>query len=304
MKTNHDDSRACLIDDEGPKLAESTPQLEYSEISNNDHTTSKKPRFSGTFHKLVDDREEPILQPPVPPIKVIPLLNPGLKQEKRSLYLEKFRKGARKVQLQAKLTRYLKETLKNTDKQPTDPNVFKWKDLIELDNKPDPIPKKKITLKSEERERSSLPTPAIQPKTEISQKKNSPVKIVSFLKNWIPKALQKNSCMKSCSKKALDFINRLFKSTLARYLYTLLIIFSIFGDDVRRMSTDFSKDIITDAILFSIMAVFMLEILWNVIEQRSSYIKSSDLWFDLIATLSIGIELSIVSETFLAPYDK
>lgn len=88
------------------------------------------------------------------------------------------------------------------------------------------------------------------------------------------------------------------------YFYTALIIISIFGDDTRRLLISHANDIYFDIGIFIIMLIFTIEIIYNIVMYGKRYVMSPDLWFDSIATLSIVVEFSVISEPYLAPYEK
>lgn len=86
--------------------------------------------------------------------------------------------------------------------------------------------------------------------------------------------------------------------------YSFIIIVSIFGDDVRRAFIPKSGDLYIDVPLMVIMAIFILEILYNIITRKGAYALSFAIILDLFATFSILFDITLFYETVLAPYDK
>ena len=88
------------------------------------------------------------------------------------------------------------------------------------------------------------------------------------------------------------------------YLYSFIIIVSIFGDDIRRMVLDPKMDKLTDGLLLFIMGLFVLEIVYNICAKGGAYLFSPEVFIDSLATASMTIELAFISEPYLAPYGK
>jgi len=87
-------------------------------------------------------------------------------------------------------------------------------------------------------------------------------------------------------------------------LYTFIIIVSIFGDDLRRICLPKKYDLAVDLPLTFVMMLFIIEILYNCVSKRREYIQSLEMIFDVLATLSILLDLTFFYEPLLAPLEK
>lgn len=88
------------------------------------------------------------------------------------------------------------------------------------------------------------------------------------------------------------------------YIYSAIIVISIFGDDLRRVSVLKEYDYFMDVPLMAIMTIFVIEILVNCISKGKEYMASIELILDIFATVSILFDISIFYEDYLAPYEK
>ncbi len=105
-------------------------------------------------------------------------------------------------------------------------------------------------------------------------------------------------------KAAANMVQRFMDSNLVTYTYSCIILVSIFGDDVRRISWLKRWDAVMDIPLIIIMAVFFLEIVFNCIMRKKNYLLSVEIVLDLAATLSILFDIAFIFEEYLAPYEK
>lgn len=214
--------------------------------------------------------------------------------------LERLRKGAKMIQIQARMKKFFKDSIKD-ERKSNDPNLFRWKDFVDnghhdsfsklRSGKTIAEPNSPLHLSSlKSKDKSSFSTSSPPPKKQSSSLPSSPPSS--------PRASSK--VLLKCQL----ILTRIFESPIVSYLYSLLIVISIFGDDMRRLLTGYQSDNYSDSMLFFIMLIFTIEIICNIVRHGRRYLCSSDVWFDTIATLSIVIELSMVSETYLAPYEK
>ena len=88
------------------------------------------------------------------------------------------------------------------------------------------------------------------------------------------------------------------------YIYSAIIVISIFGDDLRRVSVLKEYDYFMDVPLMAIMTIFVIEILVNCISKGKEYMASIELILDIFATVSILFDISFFYEDYLAPYEK
>lgn len=105
-------------------------------------------------------------------------------------------------------------------------------------------------------------------------------------------------------KAAAGIVQRFMDSNLVTYTYSCIILVSIFGDDVRRISWLKRWDAVMDIPLIIIMAVFFIEIVFNCAVRRKSYLLSVEIVLDFAATLSILFDIAFIFEEYLAPYEK
>ena len=104
------------------------------------------------------------------------------------------------------------------------------------------------------------------------------------------------------SKQSL--FSKFLDSNLVTYTYSIIIVVSIFGDDLRRISIMKKYDYFMDIPLLLILTLFVCEIIYNGIIRKSAYLLSIDILLDVLATLSILFDVAFFFEGFLAPYEK
>lgn len=78
------------------------------------------------------------------------------------------------------------------------------------------------------------------------------------------------------------------------FLYTIIFL-SIFGDDLRMLFFTKKQDKYFDYVLIGLMVLFLLEALYRMIKDGQKYICSSAFAMDLIATSSILLDLSYIT---------
>lgn len=79
----------------------------------------------------------------------------------------------------------------------------------------------------------------------------------------------------------------------------IIIMISIFGDDLRGVFLKKAQDVFVDYFFFLLMLLFSLEILSNVLIKRLSYVLSFLFFFDFISTISMILDISMFSEGVL-----
>ena len=99
-------------------------------------------------------------------------------------------------------------------------------------------------------------------------------------------------------------IHRYAATKTVKTLHVCLIILSMFGDDTRRMCLDASQDKAVDVVLGLVMGIFFLEILFAIWTKGWSYFRGGEILVDLLATSSMLLDITIVSENFLASFQK
>jgi hypothetical protein len=102
-----------------------------------------------------------------------------------------------------------------------------------------------------------------------------------------------------------DRVKSVLESNTVTYMYSFIIMLSIFGDDIRRILLQKKYDPFVDYILIFIMSLFLLEILNTMITSFKKYVFGGlEFLLDLLATLSILFDIAMFSETYLAPLNK
>lgn len=99
-------------------------------------------------------------------------------------------------------------------------------------------------------------------------------------------------------------VNKITSSKLAKTAYIILILVSMFGDDFRRMVFDASQDIPFDILMGIVMGVFVIEILFAIATRGWNYFRRGEIVVDLLATGSMLLDITIISESFLASFQK
>lgn len=99
-------------------------------------------------------------------------------------------------------------------------------------------------------------------------------------------------------------LSQLLESRCMTYTSSVIIVISIFGDVVRRLAFRKLYDMAMDVPLLVIMGIFVIELIFNAISRKSSYVCTVDIWLDFLATLSILIDLALFFEPVMAPYQK
>lgn len=91
---------------------------------------------------------------------------------------------------------------------------------------------------------------------------------------------------------------------LVSQIMGIIIMISIFGDDMRRVMMPPSYDYYVDGFMTFLMALFILEMIANAWILKRSYLLSFDLWFDMFSTMSMLMDVTYFSEAVLATWQR
>lgn len=138
-------------------------------------------------------------------------------------------------------------------------------------------------------------------KRPLENWKNSgnPLTFEKFKKFILKKEKEMKNKRGKCSS-----IKNLKNTKTFNYLIVLVIFFSIFGDDIRRIAIPEAYDIIVDGSIGFLGIIFILEIISNIISSKLAYINSIYFFLDTAATLSMAFDLSFFSETIISSLKK
>jgi Ion transport protein len=100
----------------------------------------------------------------------------------------------------------------------------------------------------------------------------------------------------TCLKKIYEVYNN---NSIASQVTAAVIMVSIFGDDLRRVTLRKSEDVYVDYFMLFLMIFFILEILMNVVIQKSKYLLSFAILFDIISTMSMVLDMTFIAEVYL-----
>ena len=82
----------------------------------------------------------------------------------------------------------------------------------------------------------------------------------------------------------------------------LIIMISIFGDDLRRCTVPPAFDVYVDVFMSFLMVIFTLEMIANVWILKRKYLLSFDILFDIMSTMSMLMDVTYFSENVLAEW--
>jgi hypothetical protein len=82
------------------------------------------------------------------------------------------------------------------------------------------------------------------------------------------------------------------------------IMLSIFGDDFRRVVMPKSFDLYVDWFMLILMLIFTLEIIFSSLSMRQSYLMSYTFVFDVLATLTMLLDTTMMSEDVIQKYSE
>jgi len=82
------------------------------------------------------------------------------------------------------------------------------------------------------------------------------------------------------------------------------IMLSIFGDDFRRVLMPKSFDVYVDWFMLVLMLIFTLEIFFSSISMRQAYLLSYTFLFDALATLTMLLDTTMISEDVIQRYSE
>lgn len=103
----------------------------------------------------------------------------------------------------------------------------------------------------------------------------------------------------------IDRIKAVLDSNWVTYVYSFIIMLSIFGDDARRLLLMKEYDALMDYILIFIMLLFLTEIAYTMYSRFKEYVcRGAEFVLDLLATSSILFDIAMFSETYIAPLNK
>lgn len=108
------------------------------------------------------------------------------------------------------------------------------------------------------------------------------------------------STLNTVQKWYLNFNNNKVVSQLTG----LIIMISIFGDDLRRISVPPKYDIYVDGFMTFLMFIFVIEMIANASILKAKYMLSFDILFDLLSTMSMLMDVTYFSEDVLATWQK
>ena len=83
-----------------------------------------------------------------------------------------------------------------------------------------------------------------------------------------------------------------------------IIMVSIFGDDLRRVFLPKSYDPYVDYFMLFLMFLFILEMLSNTLILKLEYLCSFVFAFDLLSTCSMLLDVTLISEDYMASYEQ
>lgn len=105
-------------------------------------------------------------------------------------------------------------------------------------------------------------------------------------------------------KKNADSIKAILNSSKFNLLLSFLILVSMVGDDIRMVTLTKKHDIMIDVLIMLMFLIFLIEFFVNCLKKKMEYVRSMLFVFDILATLSILLDLSLIRENFLANLEK
>ena len=101
-----------------------------------------------------------------------------------------------------------------------------------------------------------------------------------------------------------QFLRKLVQTKTFNYIVVLIIILSIFGDNLRRIFLPKKYDLIVDILIIILAIIFILEIISNILNKKMLYIFSLYFILDSLATMSMIFDITIFSENVFAGLEK
>ena len=101
---------------------------------------------------------------------------------------------------------------------------------------------------------------------------------------------QKNKCMKRLE----DFL----ESSLFQSLITILIVYALFGSDIKILCFEKNDDISFNILTLISLTIFFMEIFLSILVKKN-YVFSFFFWLDLVSTMTLFLDLSWVDEAML-----
>lgn len=140
--------------------------------------------------------------------------------------------------------------------------------------------------------------------TSINQgiaKENS-TQVVSKLKNItdVDDGGIKKTDLSRAQQLYLDFNN----NKIVNQIMGIIIMISIFGDDLRRVTLPPVYDDYVDGFMTFLMGLFIIEMVANAWILKKKYLATFDLWFDILSTMSMLMDVTYFSEDILANWQR
>jgi hypothetical protein len=99
-------------------------------------------------------------------------------------------------------------------------------------------------------------------------------------------------------------LKRFLENKYVNYVSSIIIFLSIFGDDIRMIVLPKSADIYIDSLMIFISSVFIFEMFTQVIFLGCGYLRTTMFFLDLLATLSMALDMAFISDGYLARLEK
>lgn len=137
------------------------------------------------------------------------------------------------------------------------------------------------------------------PKSEENDPSNSNVPKQRVAVTQSHSEVQKSDLTKM-QKLYLDFNTNKIVSQITG----IIILISIFGDDLRRCSVPPAYDSYVDGFMTVLMAIFFVEMVANVWILKRKYLLSLDIAFDIMSTMSMLMDVTYFSEDVLSSWQQ
>lgn len=119
---------------------------------------------------------------------------------------------------------------------------------------------------------------------------------------------KKDAILQAQAQKATPWLQKVYEvynnNAIASQITAAIIMISIFGDDLRRVSLSKSEDVYVDYFMLFLMIFFILEILMNIVIQKKKYLLSFAIVFDVASTLSMVLDMTFIAEEYLNSSDS
>lgn len=101
-----------------------------------------------------------------------------------------------------------------------------------------------------------------------------------------------------------SYFKKFNQNVFVNQAMAVAIMLSIFGDDFRRVVIPKSFDVYIDWFMIVLMLLFTLEIVFSLISMRRAYLQSYTFLFDVLATLTMLLDTTMVSEDVIQRYSE